>query len=42
MAAKLGQLLVSSNVISEEQLKEALGMQKRAGGKLGTNLVKLG
>jgi type IV pilus assembly protein PilB len=42
MAAKLGQLLVSSNVISEEQLKEALGMQKRAGGRLGTNLVKLG
>jgi type IV pilus assembly protein PilB len=42
MAAKLGQLLVSSNIISEEQLKEALGMQKRAGGRLGTNLVKLG
>ena len=42
MAAKLGQLLVSSNVISEEQLKEALGMQKRAGGRLGTNLIKLG
>jgi type IV pilus assembly protein PilB len=42
MAAKLGQLLVSSNVISEEQLKEALSMQKRAGGRLGTNLVKLG
>jgi type IV pilus assembly protein PilB len=42
MAAKLGQLLVSSNVISEDQLKEALSMQKRAGGRLGTNLVKLG
>ena len=42
MVAKLGQLLVSSNIISQEQLKEALGMQKRAGGRLGTNLVKLG
>ena len=42
MAAKLGQLLVSSNVITEEQLKEALNMQKREGGRLGSNLVKLG
>jgi len=42
MAAKLGQFLVASNVISEEQLKEALSMQKKAGGRLGTNLVKLG
>jgi len=42
MAAKLGQLLVSSNIVTEEQVKEALGMQKRAGGRLGTNLVKLG
>jgi len=42
MAAKLGQLLVTSSVISEEQLKEAIGLQRREGGRLGTNLVKLG
>jgi type IV pilus assembly protein PilB len=42
MPAKLGQLLIASNVISEEQLKEALNLQRREGGRLGTNLVKLG
>ena len=42
MAAKLGQLLITSNIISEDQLKEALILQRREGGRLGTNLVKLG
>jgi type IV pilus assembly protein PilB len=42
MLAKLGQLLVSSNIISEEQLKEAINLQRKEGGRLGTNLVKLG
>ena len=42
MAAKLGQLLIASNIISEDQLKEALILQRREGGRLGTNLVKLG
>src|SRR5574340_5866 len=42
MAAKLGQLLISSSVISEEQLKQALSVQKKEGGRLGTNLIKLG
>ncbi len=42
MAKKLGQLLISENVITEIQLKKALDMQKTAGGRLGTNLVKLG
>jgi type IV pilus assembly protein PilB len=42
MAAKLGQLLLASNIISEEQLNEALTLQRRGGGRLGTNLVKLG
>lgn len=41
MAAKLGQLLISSSIISEEQLKQALNLQKKEGGRLGTNLVKL-
>ncbi|MDP2280007.1 MAG: ATPase, T2SS/T4P/T4SS family, partial [Nitrospirota bacterium] len=42
MAAKLGQILITSGVITEAQLNEALSMQKRGGGRLGTNLVKLG
>jgi type IV pilus assembly protein PilB len=42
MAAKLGQLLTTSQEITEEQLKEAVGLQRREGGRLGTNLVKLG
>jgi len=42
MAVKLGQLLIASSIITEDQLKQALGMQKKEGGRLGTNLVKLG
>ncbi len=42
MAVTLGQMLVTSGVIKEEQLKEALTLQKKAGGRLGTNLIKLG
>ena len=42
MAAKLGQLLVTSSVISEDQLREAMSLQRKEGGRLGTNLVKLG
>jgi type IV pilus assembly protein PilB len=42
MAIKLGQLLVSNNIIKEEQLKEALELQKKEGGRVGTNLIKLG
>lgn len=42
MAAKLGLLLTKSNLITEEQLKEAIALQKKEGGKLGANLIKLG
>src|SRR5512135_541290 len=42
MAAKLGQLLTEAHIISDAQLKEAVGLQRREGGRLGTNLVKLG
>ncbi|TAL23040.1 MAG: type IV-A pilus assembly ATPase PilB [Nitrospirae bacterium] len=42
MAAKLGQILIASGVITEEQLNEALSVQKKKGGRLGANLVKLG
>jgi len=40
--ARLGELLVKANLITEEQLKKALQEQDSSGGKLGTNLVKLG
>lgn len=39
---KLGQILIASSIITEEQLKQALNLQKKEGGRLGTNLVKLG
>ncbi|MGD1075883.1 MAG: type IV-A pilus assembly ATPase PilB [Thermodesulfovibrionales bacterium] len=42
MAAKLGQMLIASNIISEDQLRQALNLQKNEGGRLGTNLIKLG
>ncbi|MEW6585425.1 MAG: type IV-A pilus assembly ATPase PilB [Nitrospirota bacterium] len=42
MATKLGQLLITANIITEDQLKEAIGLQRREGGRLGTNLIKLG
>ncbi|GAB4387781.1 MAG: type IV-A pilus assembly ATPase PilB [Thermodesulfovibrionales bacterium] len=41
MVAKLGQLLLSSGIITDEQLKQALSLQKKEGGRLGSNLVKL-
>jgi type IV pilus assembly protein PilB len=42
MVAKLGQMLIASNIISEDQLRQALNLQKSEGGRLGTNLIKLG
>ena len=33
MAVKLGQILIASGVITEEQLKEALNLQKKKGGR---------
>ncbi|MFL6196527.1 MAG: type IV-A pilus assembly ATPase PilB [Thermoanaerobaculia bacterium] len=39
---KLGELLVRSGKINPAQLAEALNMQKEQGGRVGTNLVKLG
>jgi type IV pilus assembly protein PilB len=42
MAAKLGQLLIDSHLITEAQLKEALNLQRKEGGRLGSKLVKLG
>jgi type IV pilus assembly protein PilB len=42
MALKLGWMLVNANIVTEAQLQETLEYQKKNGGKLGFNLVKLG
>ncbi len=39
---RLGEQLVKAGSINPEQLAKALEVQKQQGGKLGTNLVKLG
>jgi type IV pilus assembly protein PilB len=39
---QLGKLLIEEDMLTQEQLDEALKYQKDNGGKLGTNLVKLG
>jgi type IV pilus assembly protein PilB len=39
---RFGEFLVKSGKIDQEQLKEALRAQQQDGGRLGTNLVKLG
>ncbi|HSP35589.1 MAG TPA: type IV-A pilus assembly ATPase PilB [Thermoanaerobaculia bacterium] len=42
MSVRLGELLTKASLISQEQLKEALRVQKETGGKLGETLIKLG
>src|SRR5512143_771548 len=42
MAGRLGAMLVSSGLITDEQLKKALAAQKAQGGRLGSILVKQG
>ncbi|MCK5511193.1 MAG: type IV-A pilus assembly ATPase PilB [Thermodesulfovibrionia bacterium] len=42
MATKLGQLLINNHLITEEHLEKALELQKKEGGRLGSNLIKLG
>ncbi|HEX3552430.1 MAG TPA: type IV-A pilus assembly ATPase PilB [Thermoanaerobaculia bacterium] len=39
---KLGELLMRTGKINQTQLNEALSLQKEQGGRVGTNLVKLG
>ena len=41
MSTKLGYLLLSKNIINDEQLNRAVEMQKREGGRIAANLVKL-
>ena len=42
MSAKLGETLLRENLITPQQLKEALDYQRTNGGRLGSTLVKLG
>src|SRR3989454_8774517 len=42
MSSKLGDLLVKENLISQQQLKEALEYQRVNGGRLGNCLIRLG
>ena len=42
MSAKLGEVLLKENLITPQQLKEALDYQRINGGRLGSTLVKLG
>jgi type IV pilus assembly protein PilB len=42
MSGRLGSMLVSSGLITDDQLRKALSMQKTEGGRLGSILVKLG
>ncbi|HMQ03120.1 MAG TPA: type IV-A pilus assembly ATPase PilB [Pyrinomonadaceae bacterium] len=42
MSAKLGEILVRENLVTHEQLRQALDYQRTSGGRLGSNLVKLG
>ena len=42
MSAKLGEILVRENLITQQQLRDALEFQRTNGGRLGSNLVKLG
>jgi len=42
MSVRLGELLTKANLITQDQLKESLRVQKETGGKLGETLIKLG
>jgi type IV pilus assembly protein PilB len=42
MAVKLGELLLRANLITYDQLEQAIAQQKVGGGRLGTILTKLG
>src|SRR2546430_3253667 len=41
MSAKLGEILVRENLLSAQQLREALDYQRSHGGRLGFNLFKM-
>jgi len=41
MDQKLGRILVDERLVTQQQVEEALALQREAGGRLGDNLVKL-
>jgi len=42
VAAKIGQHLIDAHLVTQAQIQEALSLQKKEGGRLGSKLVKLG
>jgi type IV pilus assembly protein PilB len=42
MPLKIGEFLVKSNLINQEQLEKALEEQKQTGGRIGEHLIRLG
>jgi type IV pilus assembly protein PilB len=42
MSSRLGEILIKENLITSDQLRQALEQQKASGGRLGTCLMKLG
>ncbi|MDX1583629.1 MAG: type IV-A pilus assembly ATPase PilB, partial [Thermoanaerobaculia bacterium] len=42
MSVRLGELLVKANLLTQEQLKEALDKQRETGAKLGETIINLG
>ena len=42
MSTRLGEILVKENLITADQLKQAMAHQRQNGGRLGTALMKLG
>src|SRR5438105_889528 len=41
MDQKLGRILVDERLVTQQQVEEALALQREVGGRLGDNLVKL-
>ena len=41
-SAKIGQRLIAADLVTQDQITEALALQKKKGAKLGLSLVKLG
>jgi type IV pilus assembly protein PilB len=42
VSRQLGQMLVKASLITPQQLEQALALQKSSGGRIGSNLAKLG
>jgi type IV pilus assembly protein PilB len=42
LSTRIGHLLLNENLITQEQLEQAIAVQKKEGGRLGSILIKLG